>query len=91
MFAGGPLSKTTGDKFISAGVNIQSVYGATETAGCCNKMALQPHKDWEWISFASHVDIRWDPQGDGSFELQILVSLYSLQCQLKLDSNVPSR
>ncbi|THH28219.1 hypothetical protein EUX98_g5965 [Antrodiella citrinella] len=58
IFAGGPVSKATGDKLISAGVNIRSVYGATETAGCCDTFhldTLDPTPDWEWLSFKDGV------------------------------------
>ncbi|KAF8215557.1 male sterility protein-domain-containing protein, partial [Mycena galopus ATCC 62051] len=28
--------------------------------------------DWAWFRFSSHVNIRWEPQGDGTFECQFL-------------------
>lgn len=31
--------------------------------------------DWDWMRFADYVNCRWIPQGDGTYELQFLVSL----------------
>ena len=30
--------------------------------------------DWEWMAFTERVQPRWDPQGDGTYELQYVVS-----------------
>lgn len=77
IFGGGPIARATGDKLVSGGVNIHSVYGATEIVGCCllyESAVLQPTQDWEWLSFAPWLNIRWVPQGDDTYEFQVLVS-----------------
>jgi hypothetical protein len=30
--------------------------------------------DWAWFAFTLRANIRWEPQGDGTFECQFLVS-----------------
>ncbi|GJE99007.1 acetyl-CoA synthetase-like protein [Phanerochaete sordida] len=82
-FAGGPLSDKNGDKLVEAGVNLCSVYGGTEY-GVYTRMfdadtSLGPDApvktrwDWAWVQFPDdRLKIRWDPQGDGSYELQFL-------------------
>lgn len=30
--------------------------------------------DWDWLTFPDYLERRWIPQGDGTFELQLLVS-----------------
>ncbi|KAH9939474.1 hypothetical protein B0H21DRAFT_780597 [Amylocystis lapponica] len=68
-FGGGPLSTTSGNKLVAAGVNLQSTYGTTEVGA----VTMTLH-DWEWIEMSSRVDTRWVPQGDGTYELQILTT-----------------
>jgi hypothetical protein len=29
-------------------------------------------EDWGWCEFNPNIDIRWQPAGDGSYELQVL-------------------
>ena len=29
--------------------------------------------DWEWMEFGDYVQPRWEPQGDGTYELQLMV------------------
>ena len=79
-FAGGPLSQKCGDDLVAAGVKITSLYAATEIGlptpifdpEPCSAGVRDP-MDWEWVEICDDVKARWDPQGDGSFELQILV------------------
>ncbi|THH28492.1 hypothetical protein EUX98_g5704 [Antrodiella citrinella] len=81
-FAGGPLSDTNGVKLTAAGVKLFSVYGATECGvptGLFDADDSQgPDADvktsaeWSWMKFVDYVNIRWIPQGDGSYELQFL-------------------
>jgi hypothetical protein len=35
--------------------------------------------EWAWLQFSSRVNIRWEPQGAGTFECQFLVRLYSFK------------
>lgn len=50
-------------------------YGATEFGALSRFIKKEgDEKDWEYMDFTSDVmTIRWDPQGDGTYEFQILV------------------
>jgi hypothetical protein len=58
---------------VAAGCRLRSVLGATEFAVISEvyKHSAAP-EDWAWIAFHPSAHIRWAPQGDGSFELQLL-------------------
>ncbi|EKM52305.1 uncharacterized protein PHACADRAFT_260612 [Phanerochaete carnosa HHB-10118-sp] len=81
-YAGGPLSKTSGNKLVAAGVRLCCVYGGTEygvhTKILDTDYSLGPEassrtkEDWEWVSFPDYPKCRWIPQGDGTYELQFL-------------------
>ncbi|KAI0698168.1 hypothetical protein BC835DRAFT_1413297 [Cytidiella melzeri] len=80
IFAGGPLSKKCGDDLAMAGVKISSMYAGTEFGGA--SIPFYPEKptpeddrtplDWEWLKFNPRYKPRWIPQGDGSYELQLM-------------------
>ncbi|KAJ3851387.1 putative aminoadipate reductase [Lentinula lateritia] len=72
LTGGGPLSHATGDYLISCGVRVRSIYGLTE-CGSPSKWSMEDsYEDWSWHRFPDSPHIRWVPQGDGTFELQIL-------------------
>lgn len=78
MFGGGPLSHQIGDALTRAGVNIRSLYGATEfgvptTLELPHKKFMRTPDDWNYLSFSDLAKPRWVHQGDGTFELQFLV------------------
>ena len=57
-----------------SGVCITPVYGATEFGAPSYFFRKEgDEKDWEYLSFSDKVNIRWDPQGDGTYEIQFLV------------------
>jgi hypothetical protein len=57
-----------------SGVYITPVYGATEFGAPSYFFRKGgDEKDWEYLSFSDRVNIRWDPQGDGTYETQFLV------------------
>ncbi|TCD64925.1 putative NRPS-like protein biosynthetic cluster [Steccherinum ochraceum] len=82
VFAGGPLSDANGDKLVASGVNLCSIYGATEfgaptmifdtddTQGPDSD--VKTSADWAWLQLSNTVNTRWVPQGDGTYELQTL-------------------
>lgn len=35
--------------------------------------------EWAWLQFSSRANVRWEPQGDGTFECQFLVRFYSFK------------
>ena len=64
-----------GDFLVESGVKLQPVYGGTEFG--VPTYALSQHtdeKDWEYMQFSERANVRWVPQGDGTFECQFLVS-----------------
>ena len=64
------------------------MYGATEIGAYTDVFdaddshgpdaPVKTSADWAWFSFCSRVKPRWIPQGDGTYELQLLVSVSSL-------------
>ncbi|GBE84591.1 acetyl-CoA synthetase-like protein [Sparassis crispa] len=82
-FAGGPLSNHNGDKLIAAGVKLFAAYGGTEfgpTTRFLDTIEDSPNhpdtvktgktrNEWSWMAFPSEYNLRWVPQGDGSYEL----------------------
>lgn len=64
-----------GNLLVEAGVILHAAYGGTEF-GMTTKLsppADKDSKDWEYMQFNDHMNTRWVPQGDGTFELQLLV------------------
>ena len=54
------------------------VYGGTEIGIPSGFLkGSGDEKDWEYKSFSQFVKIRWDDQGDGTYELQFLVRFYT--------------
>ncbi|KAJ7656834.1 putative aminoadipate reductase, partial [Mycena polygramma] len=81
VYCGGPLASRVGDFLFSEGVNITPIYGATECDGSIpvglptivkRRQAEEDAGEWEWLRFSSHVNVRWVPEGDGTFECQFL-------------------
>ncbi|KAI0337721.1 acetyl-CoA synthetase-like protein [Trametopsis cervina] len=77
-FSGGPLSPSTGDKLVKAGVFIQSIYGSTEGGiGASGAFDFEQWgktpDEWIWITFNPKMSkARFVPEGDSTFELQFL-------------------
>ncbi|KAJ7153064.1 putative aminoadipate reductase [Mycena crocata] len=73
--SGGSLPQRLGDSLVAAGVKLRNLYGTTEFGAIS---ALIPwagdELEWEWVRFPEEVTLRWDPQGDGTFECQVLSS-----------------
>ncbi|KAH7890602.1 putative nonribosomal peptide synthetase [Phlebopus sp. FC_14] len=74
LYGGGPLPVKIGDALCAAGVPVGVEYGGTEF-GCPVGV---PHKqdiadgDWLWMRLTDDVKVRWVPQGDDTYECQIL-------------------
>ncbi|KAJ7615659.1 putative aminoadipate reductase [Mycena polygramma] len=74
-YAGGPLAYSVGDFLFSQGVHIVPWYGTTECGGPClvkRRKAEEDAGEWAWLRFSSRVNVRWEPQGDGTYECQLL-------------------
>ncbi|KAJ7683143.1 hypothetical protein B0H17DRAFT_1205376 [Mycena rosella] len=74
-YSGGPLASQVGDSLFNQGVKLIPMYGATEF-GCPALLIMRQAEidagEWAWVRFSSRVNIRWIPQGDGTFECQFL-------------------
>ncbi|KAF9067129.1 putative aminoadipate reductase [Rhodocollybia butyracea] len=70
IYGGGPLAHSIGENLISHGVHVTSAYGGTEF-GVVSKLGTDPHT-WMYLELHDLANVRWSPQGDGTFEAQIL-------------------
>lgn len=64
---------------MAAGVIISTDYGSTEIGPPAQAFPRKQDLldgDWDWVRFNPNVTPRWVPQGDGLFELQMLVRVY---------------
>ncbi|KAH7929525.1 putative nonribosomal peptide synthetase [Leucogyrophana mollusca] len=76
IFGGGPLPEKVGDFLHAAGVPIGSEYGGTEF-GCPVMLPTKEdlaNGDWRWMRFSPDIKVRWVPQGDETYELQVLTT-----------------
>ncbi|KAJ3528253.1 hypothetical protein NM688_g8022 [Phlebia brevispora] len=84
QYSGGPLSSKSGTALVEAGVKLTGIYGTTEFGAPSNLNYATVTKrtdgnapvenDWEYMSFFDDLKYRMVPEGDGSYELQILTS-----------------
>ncbi|KAJ7827451.1 hypothetical protein B0H13DRAFT_2241007 [Mycena leptocephala] len=73
FWAGGALPNQLGSFLHDSEIKLRGVYGATETGPICFLTALEgDEQEWEWYRFADQVRVRWVPQGDGTFECQLM-------------------
>ncbi|KAK7060800.1 hypothetical protein VNI00_000533 [Paramarasmius palmivorus] len=74
-FAGAPLPEDLGDRLTAAGVNLLSIYGTTETGSLMNsERDFATDKGWNWVRplASSKPYIRFEPQGNNTFEVVVL-------------------
>ena len=76
MYGGGAIPPKLGDMLYSSGVKMTSIYGSTETGNSTYafKRINEDEAAWDYMEFSKSMGIRWIPQGDGTYELQFLVS-----------------
>ncbi|KAJ7647851.1 hypothetical protein FB45DRAFT_732988, partial [Roridomyces roridus] len=73
IWGGGPLPQRVGDGLVDAGIHLISGYGTTETGSITDSRPYPgDDKDWSWFRVSDRVKVRWVPQGDGTFECQLL-------------------
>ncbi|KAJ7087944.1 putative aminoadipate reductase [Mycena belliarum] len=72
-FSGGSVPPRIGDLLVNSGVNLRACYAGTEF-GAISKFFPRPgdEADWAWIEFSDRIKLRWEPQGDGTSECQLL-------------------
>jgi hypothetical protein len=76
-YGAGPLAAGIGDSLAKAGVRIRSLYGTTETGVVIDVFPKQASPDeWCWFSIWDQLDVRWEAQGDGTYEAVFLVSSF---------------
>ncbi|KAJ7255805.1 hypothetical protein B0H12DRAFT_1202107 [Mycena haematopus] len=72
-YGGGVLPRRIGDTLVNAGLKIQTLYGATEFGQINSAVPYKgDENEWEYLRFSDKVNVRWVPQGDGTFECQLL-------------------
>lgn len=80
IFGGGLLPTSIGDCLVNAGVHLTSLYGGTEfgpSTHCIKEQEIK--KAWEYMKFSEDMCVRWEDQGDGTYEAQFLVSFLILR------------
>ncbi|KAG6839971.1 hypothetical protein C0991_009950, partial [Blastosporella zonata] len=72
-YGGGSFVPKLGNFLVDRGVLLHTLYGATE-CGVPGFTSLQrgQEKYWEYLRFPDCTKLRWMPQGDGTFECQVL-------------------
>ncbi|KAJ6591051.1 hypothetical protein DFH09DRAFT_891898, partial [Mycena vulgaris] len=72
-WSGGPLPQRSGDALVDAGINLRNFYGGTEFGPISTLIPREgDEKEWAWFRVSDVVKVRWAPQGDDTFECQIL-------------------
>ncbi|KAJ7610402.1 hypothetical protein FB45DRAFT_942407 [Roridomyces roridus] len=75
IWGGGPLPQRVGDAYADAGMHLVTGYGSTETSALASlSPRKEDRKDWEWFRISERVKVRWAPQGDGTFECQVIAT-----------------
>ena len=83
MYGGGPLSFSVGNKLVQAGVPLCNGYGGTEFGNPMLSWDRIPRdQDWYYFHFAPDANVRFESQGDGTYELVVVVRVRvrSAQC-----------
>ncbi|KAG2361463.1 putative aminoadipate reductase [Suillus spraguei] len=74
-YGGGPLAPKVGNALVNAGVKVSCGYGATEISILTHSLRDSvDQKFWDWVRFGPNSTIRWAPQGDDTYECQVLTT-----------------
>ncbi|KAF8219495.1 putative aminoadipate reductase [Tricholoma matsutake] len=74
-YAGGPVAPKLGDFLVESGVSLQPHYGGTEFGTPTYALTDKgDKKNWSYMAFSKRANVRWVPQGDGTFECQFLTN-----------------
>ncbi|KAF8154594.1 hypothetical protein B0H34DRAFT_783744 [Crassisporium funariophilum] len=72
-YSGGSMPSKLGNFMTDSGVLITPVYGATEFGSPTRFFRRKgDEKEWDYLAFDEKANIRWVPQGDGTYESQFL-------------------
>ncbi|KAJ3715279.1 hypothetical protein DFJ43DRAFT_1007325 [Lentinula guzmanii] len=72
-YGGGPIAPRVAELLIAKGVCVSTGYGGTEF-GVVSELRIDHTETWQYFEFRDRTNIRWVPQGDGTFEAQFLTS-----------------
>ncbi|TGO13434.1 hypothetical protein BPAE_0739g00020 [Botrytis paeoniae] len=74
MFGGSACSDTLGDRLVDNGVNLVSHYGTTETGQLMTSFRQSGDKAWNYLRPSHSLEpfLRWEPIGQGIYELIVL-------------------
>ncbi|KIP12212.1 hypothetical protein PHLGIDRAFT_508051 [Phlebiopsis gigantea 11061_1 CR5-6] len=73
VYGGGPLSFPVGNKLVTAGVPLCNGYGGTEFGNPMLAWDKIPRdEDWYYFHFAPDANVRFENQGDGTYELVVV-------------------
>ncbi|KAJ7496400.1 putative aminoadipate reductase [Mycena latifolia] len=79
--SGGSVPPRIGDFLVEAGVKLRTVYAGTEFGAISRFVSLpEDEAEWAWMRFSDGVKLRWEPQGEGTFECHILTSEHHNLC-----------
>lgn len=71
--SGGAIPPRVGDALSGAGVKVVQLYAATEFGTISRLVRRAGDDEWAYAEMSDMHRLRWAPQGDGTYELQILV------------------
>ncbi|KAN0080413.1 hypothetical protein V8E55_009979 [Tylopilus felleus] len=73
---GGPISDKIGNALWAAGANISIAYGGTEFGSPLSARSRSEvqHGEWMWVQFSEDIQARCVPQGNGTYECQVLTT-----------------
>ncbi|KAG2361461.1 putative aminoadipate reductase, partial [Suillus spraguei] len=75
FYGGGPLAPKVGNSLVNAGVKVSCGYGTTEIGFMTHIFRDSvDQKFWDWVRFGPNSNIRWAPQGDDTYECQVLTT-----------------
>ncbi|KAJ3925541.1 MAG: putative aminoadipate reductase [Lentinula lateritia] len=72
-FGGGPIAPRVAESLIVRGVPLSAGFGGTEF-GVVSEFRVDNADTWQYFEFRDGTNIRWVPQGDGTYEAQFLTS-----------------
>ncbi|KAG6896169.1 putative NRPS-like protein biosynthetic cluster, partial [Termitomyces sp. T32_za158] len=74
-YSGGAVAPKLGNFMVSNGIRLNPGYGGTEF-GSPTYAIPRPgdESDWAYMEFSDRSEVRWVPQGDGTFECQFLTT-----------------
>lgn len=75
------MSLAVGNRLVEAGVPLNNGYGATEFGSPAlpwdeiSRTSTKPDPDWYWYRMTDTKHTRFEPQGDGTYEMVLMVHL----------------